>query len=262
MLSGQTIVVLGPSAVTTPLVTGLQRASAREAFHLHTLDPAIAPIDDCGRLAQQADVIILAEQSVSVTERIDGLRAEGTLRSGSLTMTLLTPGVPVLRASAKGVPAGIGVRAVCSESVSLGAGMTVLAAGRTVDQNAVARAQALFESVGQVLVVEDRVMETVAAILPTLTGVMDRFTDALAQGGVAAGLTRDAAETLAAQTVLGAATMVAQTGEHPAMLKDRVTSPAGTTIAGLYALEQGGLRAALITAVADAAVPPSGTSSS
>ncbi len=76
-----------------------------------------------------------------------------------------------------------------------------------------------------------------------------RVIEAMIDGGVRAGLARDIATTLAVQTVLGSAQMLSQTGEHPARLKDMVTSPGGTTIAGVHALEQGGLRAAIIDAI-------------
>lgn len=112
---------------------------------------------------------------------------------------------------------------------------------------------AVFESVGQVVLVEERLMDAVTGLSGSGPAYIYVLIEALADGGVKAGLPRPIAETLAAQTVLGAAKMVQETGEHPAKLKDRVASPGGTTIAGLHVLEQGRLRATLMSAVEAAA---------
>ena len=135
----------------------------------------------------------------------------------------------------------------------VGRGATALALSPDLPPQDVARATALFKSVGSVTVVEERLMDAVTGLSGSGPAYVFLIIEALADGGVKAGLPRPVAATLAAQTVLGAATMVLETGLHPAELKDRVASPGGTTIAGLHALEQGGLRAALISAVEAAA---------
>ena len=107
----------------------------------------------------------------------------------------------------------------------------------------------MFEAVGRVVTVEEHLMEAVTGLSGSGPAYVFMAIEAMADGGVKMGLSRSVAELLAAQTVLGAARMMLETGEHPARLKDRVASPGGTTIAGLHQLEQGGLRASLMAAV-------------
>ena len=110
-------------------------------------------------------------------------------------------------------------------------------------------ARAVFESVGRIVVVEERLMDIVTGLSGSGPAYVFLIIEALADGGVKMGLPREAALELAAQTVFGAAKMALETGEHPGRLKDKVTSPGGTTIAGLHALERGRLRASLMDAV-------------
>jgi pyrroline-5-carboxylate reductase len=107
----------------------------------------------------------------------------------------------------------------------------------------------LFGAVGKALVVKESAMDAVTGLSGSGPGYAFVMIDALADAGVQAGLPRQASITLAAQTLLGAAKMVLTTKEHPAVLRDKVTSPAGTTIAGIRVLEQRSVRAALIDAV-------------
>ena len=116
-----------------------------------------------------------------------------------------------------------------------------------------AAAWTLFESIGQVVKVEERWLDAVTGLSGSGPAYVYVLIEALADGGVKMGLPRETAQLLAAQTVSGAARLVLNSHEHPGVLKDRVASPGGTSIAGLHELERGGLRAALLSAVEAAA---------
>src|SRR5205085_12476308 len=126
------------------------------------------------------------------------------------------------------------------------AGFSPSASATTDDVSLVER---LLNAVGRAYRVPEHLLDAVTGLSGSGPAFVYVMIEALSDGGVRVGLPRDVATALAAQTVLGSAKMVLETGEHPGVLKDQVTSPGGTTIAGLHALERGGLRAALIDAV-------------
>lgn len=133
--------------------------------------------------------------------------------------------------------------------VRLGAGATALCAGEHATDAHLAAARALFDIVGTTVLVTEAQMDAVTGLSGSGPAYAYLVIEALADGGVRAGLPRDVALRLAAQTVAGAGRMVLDTDTHPAALKDQVTSPGGTTIAGLTQLEEAGVRHAFIAAV-------------
>lgn len=141
------------------------------------------------------------------------------------------------------------VRVMPQILVSLRAAASALAAGQYASDDDVRLVQELFDEVGTTVIVEEKQMDAVTGLSGSGPAYVYTIIEALADGGVRMGLPREAALKLAAQTVCGAGRMVLESGEDPAELKDRVTSPGGTTIAGLRELEKGGLRKALIDAV-------------
>ena len=145
------------------------------------------------------------------------------------------------------------VRAMPNTPCAQGAGMTALCKGKFANADHVAVACTLFNSVGRTVVVDEKHMDAVTGLSASGPAYIYIILESLAEAGVKVGLPRDVATLLAAQTTLGAATVVLETGDHPALLKDAVTTPAGCTIDGILELEEGKLRVTLIKAVVKAA---------
>ena len=135
------------------------------------------------------------------------------------------------------------IRVMPNTPASVGEGMTAITAGRYADEDFIETAKEIFSALGKAAVVSERQLDEMGA------GYVFVIIDALADAGVRAGLPRKLAVEAAAQTLYGAAKMVLETGKHPAELRDGVTSPGGTTIAGIHAMEARGIRAALMDAV-------------
>ena len=196
-------------------------------------------------VAQRAEVIILAVKPQSMP----GVYQELSTKIGSeklivsiaagITLAKLCEGLKTERIIRvmPNTPALVGEGA---SAFALGAGATA-ADGQLVKQ--------LLEAVGTAYQVEEKLLDAVTGLSGSGPAFVYLVIEALSDGGVRMGLPREIAAALASQTVCGAACMVLETGEHPAVLKDKVASPGGTTIAGLAELENGGLRAALIAAV-------------
>jgi pyrroline-5-carboxylate reductase len=133
-------------------------------------------------------------------------------------------------------------------------GATAITPGTDADKNDLKMAHFLFSSVGKTVDVTEKQIDAVTGLSGSGPAYIFMIIEALADGGVKMGLSRDVANTLSIQTVLGAAKLAQQSGLHPGELKDRVASPGGTTIAGIHALESGALRATLMDAVEAAAM--------
>jgi pyrroline-5-carboxylate reductase len=141
------------------------------------------------------------------------------------------------------------IRAMPNTPAKLGAGITAISRGGYVTDEQMALAEAIFSTVGRTVIVDEKHMDAVTGLSGSGPAFLYIIIEALAEAGVNVGLPRDTATLLAAQTAFGAAKMVLETGSHPALLKDEVTTPGGCTVDGILELEEGGLRVTLIKAV-------------
>jgi pyrroline-5-carboxylate reductase len=199
--------------------------------------------------ARGADVILLAVKPSSVVEVLEEIRAEVTPKTLIVSVAASVPTKLIEQHLAEGVPV---VRAMPNTPCAIGAGMTGVTKGSHADAAHVELAKAMFEAVGRVVVVDEKLMDAVTGLSASGPAYVYIMLESLAEGGVKVGLPRDVATLLAAQTMLGAARTVLETGDHPALLKDAVTTPAGCTIDGILELEEGKVRVTLIKTVVKA----------
>jgi pyrroline-5-carboxylate reductase len=165
----------------------------------------------------------------------------------SLLISILA-GIPLSRLETA-FPNRAIVRAMPNTPATVGAGITAIASGKMVETTHLSLARTILTSIGQVIEVSESLMDAVTGLSGSGPAYVAIAIEALADGGVAAGLPRAIAQQLALQTVLGTAQLIQDAKLHPADLKDKVTSPGGTTIVGVAQLEKAGFRSALIEAV-------------
>jgi len=195
---------------------------------------------------RDADMVVLAIKPQMVDSVLDAKLAAAVNKNAVILSIMGSVTIEKIAGIFKGHSI---IRTMPNTPLAVGAGMTAIAAGEGVPEEAVQAAEQIFGCCGETVLVKEKDIEAVTAVSGCGPGYVYVLIDALADAGVMAGLSRAAAIKLAAQTFAGAGKMVLETGKHPAVLRDMVTSPGGTTIAGIKALENGAVRGAMYNAV-------------
>ncbi|MEL6614910.1 MAG: pyrroline-5-carboxylate reductase [Bacteroidota bacterium] len=259
MLRDHTLAVLGAGNIGSALVGGLLRGddlpaaqiratrrgeAARDA--LRQRFPGVVVGDDNPAAVTGADLVIVSVKPQNAQALFAEIRAH--LSPGTLVLSTLA-GVPtgaIAEALDQELPV---VRAMPNTPALVDEGATALAAGEWAEPRHLDEARAVFEAVGVVEVVPERLMDAVTGLSGSGPAYVFMLIEGLTDAGVKQGLPRPTSHRLAVQTVLGAARLAQETGEHPAILRDQVTTPGGTTIAAVAELEKHGLRTMMIDAV-------------
>jgi pyrroline-5-carboxylate reductase len=260
------IAFIGTGQMATALATGLVREllspdqisgydpseAARQRF-TETVGEEATVTSDLGKCLERATVIILAVKpqvmSVALKAISEASRSVDWLSASAPLFVSVAAGI-TLRKLSDGLPSGARiVRVMPNTPCLIGRGASGVAAGATSSAADVALVQQLLQTVGIVETVPESLLDAITGLSGSGPAYVFQLIEALSDGGVKMGLPRATATRLAAQTVAGAGEMQLRTGQHPAVLRDSVTSPGGTTIAGLHALETAGFRAAIMNAV-------------
>jgi pyrroline-5-carboxylate reductase len=205
---------------------------------------------DNAAAVEGADIIVIAVKPQVVEEVVREISSQLTPKQMIVSVAASVPTTMIERDLAANVPV---IRAMPNTPCLLGSGMTAICKGKYASAKDVALTCKIFDVVGRTVVVDEKHMDAVTALSASGPAYIYIILESLAEAGVKVGLPRDIATLLAAQTTLGAARVVLETGDHPALLKDAVTTPAGCTIDGIMELEEGKLRVTLIKAVVKAA---------
>jgi pyrroline-5-carboxylate reductase len=254
----QQIGLIGAGQMATALGLGFVKAGLVAPENLLAADPDPEALQrfaqttggrttkDNGQVAQQSDVVFLAVKPQQIAEVVAGLRGKIT---GQMLVVSIAAGIRLAQ-----LAEGLGdqvrlVRVMPNTPCLVGQGACGFCLGGKATAEDGRLVEQLLGAVGVAYQLDEKLLDAVTGLSGSGPAFVYVIIEALSDGGVRMGLPRKVATALAAQTVRGAAQMVLATGEHPGVLKDRVASPGGTTIAGLQALECGGLRAALMAAV-------------
>jgi pyrroline-5-carboxylate reductase len=243
-IEGRRIGFVGGGSMAGALIRGLLHSATVTSTQIRA--SGIETTTDNEALVRWADVIVLAVKP-QIVDRVLAPIAAG-LNEGDLVISVAA-GVPLEALEARLPERARVIRSMPNTAAIALAGATAIAPGAHATTEDVNVARGLFNAVGRCVVLDESLLDAVTGLSGSGPAYIMLMIEALADGGVKVGLSRDVALLLAAQTVYGAAKLQLETGEHPGRLKDMVTSPGGTAIAGLHTLESGGLRKTLIDAV-------------
>jgi len=265
VLKNKKIGFIGGGNMAEAMIKGLLSASFIEAKNIFVSEPSEAKRDtlhaeykikvsaDNRELVKKCDIIILAVKP-QIVQKV--LRDIASLVGRDKLVISIAAGVPiaimddVLRGG-KNKKFSI-VRTMPNTPALVQEGVTAIASGEHVRKIDVKIAHRIFEAVGRTVDVEEDQLDAVTGLSGSGPAYIFMLIEALSDAGVKMGLSREVANTLTIQTVLGSAKLARESGKHPGELKDMVTSPAGTTISGLHALEEGSFHTTLMNAVEDA----------
>jgi pyrroline-5-carboxylate reductase len=258
ILAAHTIGVIGAGNMAEALIRGLVKGGHVPADHVAASGPRNERIEELRAaygidvttenrdVARRAGILVLAVKP-QILDKV--LREIGDLLKPGLLLVSIAAGVDTATIE-DAVPDGVRVvRAMPNTPALVGAGATAISPGKHASEADLATARALFDAVGITVVLDESHLDAVTGLSGSGPAYIFLILEALADAGVKVGLSRRNAQRLAAQTVMGSAKLLLETDEHPGKLKDMVTSPGGTAIAGLHTLEEGGLRTTLINAV-------------
>jgi pyrroline-5-carboxylate reductase len=260
-MNTRTLGVLGAGNMAGALIKGLLHAGVLPPERILASDVkgerlkqlatshGIRVTSDNHELVRSIDVLVLCTKPQVIDKVLSEVGRE--VKEGTVVISVAA-GVPIAALEARLPPNARVVRSMPNTPAIALAGATAIAAGTHATEADLAVARALFEAVGRVVTLEEVQLDAVTGLSGSGPAYIMLIIEALADGGVKVGLHRDTALLLAAQTVYGSAKLQLETGEHPGRLKDMVTSPGGTAIAGLHTLESGALRRTLIDAVESA----------
>ncbi len=218
---------------------------AERLKQLHSLH-GIRVTQDNHALVRECDVVVLAVKPQVIDKVLTTIGGE--IPRETLVVSVAA-GVPIEAIESRLPPHARVIRTMPNTPATALAGATAIAGGTHATESDIEKAREIFEAVGRVVVLDEGLLDAVTGLSGSGPAYVFLIIEALADGGVKMGLHRDTALLLAAQTVYGSAKLLLETGEHPGRLKDMVTSPGGTAIAGLHTLESGAIRKTLIDAV-------------